>query len=184
MTFPGRGGAPSVETGSQSMTVAEAVAADFDAAFPELHQRAYRAAYRLIGNREDALDVAQEACARALDRWKRIGGRDYTTAWVIRVASNLSIGIWRKRQTAQKVNPQDLMKSMKEPSAVDRVDLHRALKTLSKRQREVVLLRYVADLPEQAVAATLNCSAGTVKQHASRGLAALRRQLDEPESSS
>ena len=40
------------------------------------------------------------------------------------------------------------------------------------------MLRYVADLPEADVAHTLGCSVGTVKTHASRGLAALRKQLE------
>ena len=64
----------------------------------------------------------------------------------------------------------------------ERVDLNRALGTLPPRQREVVLLRYVADLPELEVARQLECSPGTVKTHASRGLAALRAALgDKPD---
>jgi RNA polymerase sigma factor (sigma-70 family) len=59
-----------------------------------------------------------------------------------------------------------------------RVDLQRALLELSPKQREVVVLRYVVDLPEAAVAESLGCSVGTVKTHASRGLAALRRSLE------
>ena len=58
-----------------------------------------------------------------------------------------------------------------------RVDLHRALDTLSRRQREVIVLRFLADLPEADVAKALGCSVGSVKQHASRGLAALRTTM-------
>ena len=57
------------------------------------------------------------------------------------------------------------------------------LRRLSRRQREVVAMRYLADLPEAEVAAALGCSVGTVKQHASRGLAALRAALADPTSS-
>jgi len=59
-----------------------------------------------------------------------------------------------------------------------RVDLQRALVALSPKQREVVILRYLVDLPEAEVAETLGCSVGTVKTHASRGLAALRKSLE------
>ncbi len=41
-------------------------------------------------------------------------------------------------------------------------------------EREVIVLRFLADLPEADVARALGCSVGSVKQHASRGLAALR----------
>ena len=53
--------------------------------------------------------------------------------------------------------------------------------TLPKRQREVVALRYFLDLSEREIATVLGCSPGSVKQHASRGLAALRRQLRDVE---
>jgi RNA polymerase sigma factor (sigma-70 family) len=154
---------------------------EFDDAFPELHQAAYRAAFRLLGNRETAADVAQESCARALDRWRSVGGRSYTIAWVVRVATNLAIGLWRKQQRHDKVDPRNLVHDAFRPEhpVGDRVDLHRALATLSKRQREAVLLRYVADLSENDVAAALGCSVGSVKTHASRGLAALREQLGD-----
>jgi RNA polymerase sigma factor (sigma-70 family) len=51
------------------------------------------------------------------------------------------------------------------------------LATLSRRQREVIVLRFLADLPEADVARALGCSVGSVKQHSSRGLANLRNSL-------
>ena len=55
------------------------------------------------------------------------------------------------------------------------------LATLPKRQREVVVLRYLADLSEAQTAAALGCAPGTVKTHAARGLEALRAVLAVPE---
>ncbi|NBM15588.1 sigma-70 family RNA polymerase sigma factor [Streptomyces sp. GC420] len=52
--------------------------------------------------------------------------------------------------------------------------LLRALRDLSARQRAVMVLRYWEDLSEQDIAGVLNCSVGTVKTHARRGLEALR----------
>ena len=54
------------------------------------------------------------------------------------------------------------------------VDLLRALGSLSRQQRAVVVLRYFADLTEADTAAALGCSVGTVKAHHSRAIAALR----------
>jgi RNA polymerase sigma factor (sigma-70 family) len=58
------------------------------------------------------------------------------------------------------------------------VDLYRALRSLPKRQREVVVLRYFGDLSEHQIASELGVAEGTVKSHASRGLAALRSALE------
>jgi RNA polymerase sigma factor (sigma-70 family) len=55
------------------------------------------------------------------------------------------------------------------------MDLRSALQALPKRQREVVVLRYIADLSENQTAVQLGCSVGTVKTHAFRGLAAPAR---------
>lgn len=53
-----------------------------------------------------------------------------------------------------------------------------ALDQLSLRQREVLVLRYWAELSEAEIAATLDISPGSVKTHAHRGLAALERLLE------
>jgi len=148
----------------------------FADAFDELYLRAYQGAFKLLGDREEAQDIAQEACIRACVRWSRL---DNPTAWVVRVATNLSLDRWRRVQRAR----------LRRPAASDsilefderRVDLHRALATLPKRQRDVVVLRYVADLSEAETAAALKCAPGTVKSHASRGLSALRDALSMPE---
>ena len=73
-----------------------------------------------------------------------------------------------------------------EPSAegvaVDRVEMQRvltAVRGLPRRQSEVLLLRYHADLSEQEIADTLGIAPGSVKTHASRGLASLRTALEE-----
>jgi RNA polymerase sigma-70 factor (sigma-E family) len=53
-----------------------------------------------------------------------------------------------------------------------------ALHTLSRRQQEVLILRYYADLSEADIASTLGMTRGSVKSHAHRGLAALREALE------
>jgi RNA polymerase sigma factor (sigma-70 family) len=55
-----------------------------------------------------------------------------------------------------------------------RIDLQRLLAQLPKRQRDVVVLRYLADLSEADVAAELGISIGTVKSHSHRALRSLR----------
>jgi RNA polymerase sigma-70 factor (ECF subfamily) len=157
---------------------ARSVETSYDDEYPALYRSAYRVAFRLLGRREEAADLAQEACARAYARWNRIGKFDSPEAWVAKVAGNLAIDARRRANTAQRhVDSYVAPRTQDEALEAERLDLHRALLTLPRRQREVVLLRFVADQPEAAVAAALGCSLGTVKSHASRGLAALRDAL-------
>jgi RNA polymerase sigma factor (sigma-70 family) len=55
----------------------------------------------------------------------------------------------------------------------------RALKTLPKRQRGAVVLRFYADASERQAAAAMGVSVGAVKGYTSRGLAALHEKLDD-----
>ena len=144
---------------------------DFDAEFDNLWSRAYGVGFVVLGDRGESEDIAQETMARALVRWKKVSA--YAEPWVVRVAGNLAIDRVRQRQRTRGLPAVDV------PGLdAQRVDLQRALVTLSPKQREVVVLRYIADLPEAEVAQALGCSVGTVKTHASRGLAALRKNLE------
>jgi RNA polymerase sigma factor (sigma-70 family) len=145
----------------------------FDDEFSDLAGLAYRVAYRILGDRSSAEDIAQESLARAYQRW--VGIADYRQAWVARVAGNLAIDQVRRRKPSMTpLRPVD-----NEVLVVERLDLQRALLDLPKRQREAVVLRYIADLSEADVAALLGCSPGTIKSHLNRGTTRLRLVLHD-----
>ena len=149
----------------------------FEEVFPVLIRDAYRVAYRLLGDRGEAEDVAQEACARAYSRWSSV--RDHAEPWCVRVASNLALDLLRARTRATRRNERIIAEQGANPGAPsdDRLDLYAALSKLPKRQRESVVLRYLGDLSEAQTADLMGCSVGSVKTHSSRGLSALREVL-------
>ncbi len=175
---PGDGGNATPGEGRVVTTGVE-VPADCDVAFPDLYDAAYRVAHRILLCRERAADVAQEALARAFARWRRVSRLRRPEAWVARVTANLAIDVRRRDRTAREAVLDLRPPSGRETTVAERVDLAAALQLLSKRQREVVTLRYVADLSEADVATELGCSVGAIKQHAARGLARLRGLLGE-----
>jgi RNA polymerase sigma-70 factor (sigma-E family) len=158
--------------------VTHVAAPSFDEAFPRLYTDAYRVAYRLLGDRGDAEDVAQEACARAYSRWSSI--RDYAEPWCVRVAGNLALDALRSRSRVKRRQDQLEAAEERRPegSPDDRLDLYAALRQLPRRQREAVVLRYLGDQSEQQTASLLGCSVGSVKTHASRGLGKLREVME------
>jgi len=154
---------------------AAAAFASFEDGYAMLAPVAYRAAYRLLGDREAALDVAQDAMAKLVPRWSEVARHPTPEGWAVTVATRLVLGGWRKRSGQRP--PSTRGTESPEIPAIDRTDLVAALKKLPRRQREVAVLLYVADLPVASVAAALGCSDGTVKQHASRARSALREAL-------
>ena len=143
---------------------------DFEAAFDRLLGLAYRHARRLVGDPQAAEDLAAEALTRTYVRWPRIRSYEYLDAWVLRVVTNLAIdALARRRVTtpaADALSPED--------AAVLRLTLAQALRALPARQRDAVVLRYVADMTEDDVAAALGVAPGTVKSHLHRAVERLR----------
>lgn len=147
----------------------------FEECFEELFCRAKRVAKRLIGSEAAAEDVAAETLARAYLRWDRLTTASHRTGWVVTVAGNLAVDtVRRRRPVAVPEESQDHADQL-----AMRLALAGALRSLPRRQREVIVLRYLADLSEDEVASCLQISNGSVKTHAHRALRTLRRRLDD-----
>lgn len=152
------------------------VSTSFDRRFDELFALAMRPAWRLLGDRQEAENVAAEALARALVRWNHLAVSPTLPGWIVTVSTNLAIGHLRKASRA----PLRPMTEVSEPVAVaDHVDLVDALLTLPRRQREALALRYFLDLSEADIAGQMGISVSSVKTHLQRGLGALRAVLRE-----
>jgi RNA polymerase sigma factor (sigma-70 family) len=150
-------------------------ARDFEEAYDSMRRSAYRAAFRLLGQRTLAEDVAGEALARAYSRWRSVSA--YADAWVVTVATNLALDVGRQRARAAR-RGQEIIDQQPIDHVETRLDLQAALRALPRRQREVVALRFLADFSEQATATALGLNVGTVKSHASRGLSRLRMTVE------
>jgi RNA polymerase sigma factor (sigma-70 family) len=146
----------------------------FDDEFEELAALAYQTAFRILGSRSEAEEVAQDTMTKAYVRWRRV--QSHARPWVCRVAVNGALGVLRRRRDTEP--HQSMPDESLQTGVADRVDLQRLLSSLSRRQRDVVALRYLADMPEADVAAELGISVGTVKTHAHRGIELLRQRLD------
>ena len=147
-------------------------AAEFEQVFQDLFVEAYHVATRILGNADEAEDVAAETMARALERWRRVGAMHSPSGWVVRVSANLAIDVVRRRRFVER-GPVDL--STRPDDADTRVVVREVLRRLPRRQRDVLALRYLADLSEAEIAEVLGISPGSVKRHASRALDRLRR---------
>lgn len=151
---------------------------EFQEAFSTLFLTAYHVSYRILGDVARAEDAAAEAMARALVSWRRVGRMEHRSAWVARVAGNVAIDeIRRQRRGQERAQPSGPDATDTAEEATLRLALGAALAELSARQREVISLRYLADLDEAEVSRVLGISVNSVKKHSMRGKAALRARL-------
>ncbi|MGE5228000.1 MAG: SigE family RNA polymerase sigma factor [Planctomycetaceae bacterium] len=141
-------------------------------------------AYALSGNRAIAEDLAQEAFLAAHRRWGTVGRYDEPGAWVRRVVSNLSVSAFRRRVVEAKALGRIGRDETTLPElTADDLEFWRAVRSLPRRQAQVVALFYLEDRPVAEVAVILDMAPGTVKKHLHDGRRALARRLsiDEEE---
>lgn len=173
----------------------------FEAFFRAVFPKAVAVARRVTVDHAAAEDAAIEAMAKAHLRWQRIGSAPWRDRWVLRVAVNEAIRrlprttagarddvasdtSWTAAERAGEGGGRAALGAQRteglDPAEVVvlRQALGAALQRLPRRQREVVVLRYLVGLSETQVAETLDISHGTVKTHLRRGIAGLRKDMD------
>ena len=151
--------------------------------FEELYVREYRAivalAYALSGSRAAAEDLAQEAFLAAHRNWETVADLDAPGAWVRRVVANLSASAFRRGVAETKALSRlafGRQRVLPELSADD-AEFWRAVRSLPRRQAQVIALRYLEDRPVAEIAEILGTADGTVKKHLHDGRQALARRL-------
>jgi RNA polymerase sigma-70 factor (ECF subfamily) len=178
--------------GDDREIMARLAAGDREALAPlmELHyRRLYRIALAYLRQREDALDVVQEAFVRAFQAAPRWDGAA-AGPWLSRITVNLAIDRWRRnRRRADTFTPLaegDHAVSLADTSPAPDRRLHAretgewlqaALGRLPERQRAVVVLRHYQELSLEEIAQALGMSLGTVKSSLHRALQRMRLSL-------
>ncbi len=190
---------------SDDRTIVDAVLAGDRDAFRHLVERegasVVAACARILGDRSEAEDVAQEAFViafRSLGTWRGDGAFG---AWLSRIAVRLAIRRAGQRKQVTWLDP--LAAESDQPGhdryrtsvSVDTLDpantllrserdsrIRAAVASLDEPYREVVALRFFAERSLAEIAAVTNRPLGTVKTHLHRGLARLRGALEEADS--
>ena len=147
------------------------------------HQEAvFRLSYLLLGDPDDAEDVAQETFLRAWNHLKRFDAARPLRPWLLSIASNLasnrrrSAGRYFAALTRAFRNEPTTSASTEEKSArhMESSELWKAVKNLSMPDQQIIYLRYFLDLPVTETAQVLQVAEGTVKSRLSRALDRLR----------
>jgi RNA polymerase sigma-70 factor (ECF subfamily) len=173
------------------------VAAREEGAFDQLVERyqarAYRTAWSLLRDAEDARDLSQEALLRVYQSAGRFRGDARFSTWFYRILVNLCLDHRRRRRWWQRAAAHDREQDevplverqpAREPDPGQRASeeqtmtrLWAAVQQLSPQQRAAVVLSVQEQLTTPEIAAVLQCSEPTVRVHLHRAVLALRRIL-------
>ncbi|MBD7983745.1 RNA polymerase sigma factor SigW [Sporosarcina sp. Sa2YVA2] len=156
-------------------------------------QRLYQVCYRMLGNAQEAEDIAQEAFVRAYVNIHTYDQKRKFSTWLYRIATNLCIDRIRKKKPDYYLDatvpgtdglnmysqiaatgdlPEEEIERME---TQDRVQYE--ISRLPDKYRTVIILRYMEELPLQEISDILELPLGTVKTRVHRGREALRKQM-------
>lgn len=164
---------------------------DADEAVEQLYAAHWRPLVRLsvllVHDTGVAEEIVQDAFVALHGRWSRLREPDKALAYLRQSVVNRSRSALRHRGVVDRHARREASLALVTVPGADesataterRTAVLDALRSLPRRQREVLTLRYYLDLPEAEIATTLGISPGAVKSHASRGAAALRTHLED-----
>ncbi len=161
----------------------------FDLLVERYQARAYRTAWLILRNADDARDISQEAFVRLYESARRFRGEARFSTWFHRILVNLCLDHRRKWRVWRLRNEPDEEVEALPAEAVDPVDsldreqalklLWDAVERLAPRQRAAVVLMVQEGLATREVAEVLGMSEATVRVHLHRAVGALRKLISD-----
>ncbi|RLQ93248.1 RNA polymerase sigma factor SigW [Falsibacillus albus] len=155
--------------------------------------KVFQICFRILGNRHEAEDIAQEAFLRAYVNIESFNQKRKFSTWLFRIATNLCIDRIRKKKpdyyldaevagteglnmysqvAADVVMPEDELENLELRDIIQQEILK-----LPQKYRSVIVLKYIEELSLNEISEILDIPLGTVKTRIHRGREALRKQL-------
>jgi RNA polymerase sigma-70 factor (ECF subfamily) len=186
---------------SDALAVERTLAGDRDAyrVLVERHSRnIYQLAYRMMGNRQDAEEVVQEAFLRGYQKLKQFAGNANFGTWIYRIAANHAIDLLRQRKTedSRREASRTQSKDGLEVDNLTRVSdsgpsperlagsaelagkMSHALNTLTPAERTAIVMRHWDGCSIEEIATALKSNANASKNTVFRAVAKLRKALE------
>lgn len=163
----------------------------------KMHQRSILyLAYDLVGNYEDAKDLAQEVFIRAFEKINQFEERSQFPTWLNRITVNLAIDFHRKNkkklnQTIEdnfdKIHYNEILEGFNQQESPEKAIefsenrnlLEQAIKKLSTNQRTAIALKYFHQNTTKEIAEIMGCAENTVRIHLFRAMGKLKKLLQE-----
>ncbi|WP_042142177.1 RNA polymerase sigma factor SigW [Paucisalibacillus sp. EB02] len=153
----------------------------------------YQHCHRMLGNKHEAEDIAQEAFIRAYVNIHSYDERRKFSTWLYRIATNLTIDRLRKRKPDYYLDAEvkgteglDMYSQLAADGKLpeDEIEglelqhyIQKQIAELPPKYRSIIMLRYLEDFSLQEISEILDIPIGTVKTRIHRGREALRKKL-------
>ena len=139
------------------------------------YNKYYRIACSYLHNHEDAGDVVQNGAYKAILNSHKLNNTEYAQTWIYRIMMN---EIFAKYREKDNISLEEVSYEQGKEDSYENIDLKRAIDTLDKEDRTVVILRYFEDMKLEEIAMVLEENLSTVKSRLYRCMKKLKLQME------
>ena len=136
---------------------------------------------RMLDNSEKAEDIFQETWLTVIRRINGLKEIDAFSAWLYRIARNKVYEQLRRKKIFCHLDEKPLIPNGADEdafSAEDAANIHRTLEKLNAAHKEILMLRFLEQMPYEQIAKTINCNVGTVKSRIYYAKLALKKEME------
>lgn len=169
-------------------------AAAFETLISSYQKKVYNIAYRMLGNIDDASEIAQEVFIKVFKSIRQFKGEAAFSTWVYKITVNMCLDELRKRKKSRAVYIDEAVRledgevekqipgelpgpeEMAEKNELRKI-VENAIRRLDEKHRCVIVLRDIQGMSYEEIAQILNCPSGTIKSRINRARAALKDML-------
>jgi len=174
----GREKAPEAVLGARESLVED----DFSKTVKEHFHMVYSVAWHIIGNADDAKDIAQETFLKLHRKYRKYSRNRVLRPWLYRIAVNTAIDHLRRRQRRRETSLDPELHgpvfSQSQIRTIHNMEIHRiimsAADALSPKQKAAFILRDIEGMPFNDIAGVLKCSRSAARSHLSHARSRLR----------
>lgn len=146
----------------------------------ENQARLYRVAYGYVNNRDNALDVVQNAICKALENYGRLRNTEAVKIWMYRILVNESLTFLKKNKREIPLQPEDMQEKIYLERAYDEdVSVLDQVRKLPTQMQTVIILHYYEELTLKEISLVTDVNLSTVKTRLYSALDKLKRNMAE-----
>ena len=171
---------PDIELVKQAQQELPYRATAYEALMKRHDQVLFRVCYRLLGNPDDARDVSQEVMIKVFGYLPKFEGRSMFKTWLMQIARNTCFTMQAKLKRQRELR--DILEYETDENVGDRImteamDIDTILSTLNKQDKEILVMRYMAELQFDEIAEVCDISLSAAKMRVYRATEALKKKM-------
>ena len=139
------------------------------------YNKYYRLACSYVHNDSDAGDIVQNGAYKAILNSHKLKNIEHAETWLYRIILNEIFANFRERESA---SLEEISYEQGKEDTYENLDLQKAINTLDKKDKAVVVLRYFEDMKLEEIAEVLQENLSTVKSRLYRSMKKLRVELE------